>query len=270
MSFGVDYAFNPHPPVAALKTAGCVFVARYTSALPANDSNGKNLLKPELKTLLAAGLKVVVVAEEGATRMKGGHSAGVTDATHADAVVKALGMPTIPVYFACDYDAPQSDQSAINAYLDGCASVMGDDRGRNIYGGFWPTSRARAAGKAVRVWGTIAWSGSNWVDANWQPQIMQGLTVSVGGVQVDVDHSHGTDYGQWPRPAAPTPPPPAGTGPFRKEFTGLNSWVSVANARGTTAAQLMELSATSYTDADKAKLAALRPRRGTPYYTKNR
>jgi hypothetical protein len=94
--------------------------------------------------------------------------------------------------------------------------------------------------------------------------------VSVGGVQVDVDHSHGTDYGQWPRPAVPTPPPPAGTGPFRKEFTGLNSWVSVANARGTTAAQLMGLSAASYTDADKAKLAALRPRRGTPYYTKNR
>ena len=270
MSFGIDYAFSPHPGIPAMKTAGVVFVCRYTSALAVNDTNGKNLVKSELTALLKAGLKVVVVAEEGAQRMKGGHSAGVTDAKHANSVVKALGMPTIPVYFACDYDAPQSDQAAINAYLDGCASVMGDDRGRNIYGGYWPTSRARAAGKAKRVWGTIAWSGDRWdASANPQtftPQIMQGLQVHVGGVSVDVDHSHGSDYGQWPRPAAPPPPPPGG-GPVRHTFTGMNSWASVAKARGTTAAHLMEVSASAYTDKDEALIAGLRPRRGTPYYT---
>lgn len=270
MSFGVDYAFSPHPSIAAMKTAGVAFVARYTSAFPPNDTNGKNLLKPELAGLLAAGFSVVVVAEEGAERMKGGHSAGVTDATHANDVVKALGMPTIPVYFACDYDAPPGDQAAIDAYLDGCASVMGDDRGRNIYGGFWPTSRARAAGKAKRVWGTIAWSGNNWVTANWTPQIMQGLTVSVGGVSVDVDHSHGADYGQWPRPVVKPPtPPPAGGPPYRHVVKFPASWNRIAARRNTTAEALMAYSAASYTTQDQQIVAGKALRTGTPYYTKN-
>ncbi len=271
MSFGIDYAFSPHPAVSAMKTAGVKFACRYTSMLPVNDTNGKNLQPGECKTLLAAGFKVIVVAEEGAARMKGGKSMGVTDAKHADAVVKALLMPTIPVYFACDYDAPQSDQDEINAYLDGAASVIG--RGRvGMYGGYWPTSRARAAGKAKFFWGTVAWSGDRWDaarnPATFMPHIMQGLQVHIGGVNVDVDHSHGADYGQWPRPAPPPPPPPGGP-PFRHTFTGLNSWDSVAKRRGTTAAHLMEYSAQSYTDADNQKIAGLRPRRGTPYYTSN-
>jgi len=147
-SFGVDYAFSPHPPVAALKAAGAGFVCRYISSFGPNDTNGKNLLRPERDALLAAGVNVVVVAEEGAGRMKGGHSAGAADAAHADAVVKALVMPGMPVYFACDFDATPGDQTAINAYLDGAASVIG--RGRTgIYGGYYPVKRALDAGKAV-------------------------------------------------------------------------------------------------------------------------
>ncbi len=268
MSFGIDYAFKPHASVAAIKAAKATFVCRYTSAESSNDANGKNLLGAELKSLLAAGLSVVVVCEEGAQRMKGGHAAGVIDAKHADAVVKALGMPTIPVYFACDYDAPEGDQPAIDAYLDGCASVMGDDRGRNIYGGYWPTSRARAKGKAKRVWGTIAWSGGNWATAGWQPQILQGLTVSVGGIAVDVDHSHGLDYGQWPRPAAP-PPPPAGDGPYRHVAKWFQTPAGIAKARGTTVQNLAEVSAGAYTDEDMRIAAGKRLRSGVPYYTKH-
>jgi hypothetical protein len=34
---GLDYAFAPHPGIAAIKAAGASFVCRYISAFPAND-----------------------------------------------------------------------------------------------------------------------------------------------------------------------------------------------------------------------------------------
>src|SRR5215510_9619548 len=143
---GVDYAFLPHPSPAAMKTAGVKFAARYISANPANDANGKNLLPGECEALLAAGLEVVVVVEEGASFMLGGHAAGAAAARHADAVVKALRMPGIPVYIAADFDAAPAQQAPINACLDGMADVLGRDR-VGLYGGFWPLSRAFDAGK---------------------------------------------------------------------------------------------------------------------------
>jgi hypothetical protein len=118
-----------------------------------------------------------------------------------------------------------------------------------------------------------------WV-ANWNLSDASAVALVVAasgpypvmGVQFASGQFYDTNVfsGTWLATVSGAAPPPADPGPFRKEFTGLNSWASVANARGTTAAQLMGLSAASYTDADKAKLAALRPRRGTPYYTKNR
>lgn len=265
-AFGVDYAFSPHPPVSALKKAGVVFVCRYISQLVINDTNGKNLLPGECKTLLAANIKVCVVVEEGATRMKGGRLAGVNDARHADTVTKALKMPGIPIYFACDYDAPQSDQGAINGYLDGAASVIGRSR-TGMYGGYWPLSRARAAGKASYFWGTIAWSGANWANHTWW-DIMQGLQVGVGGVSVDIDHAKGKDYGQWPRPAADPPPPPGGP-PYRHLAKWTDTPASIAAKRNTTVEHLLETTAAAYTDADKKIAANKRLRSGMPYYTSN-
>lgn len=266
MSFGVDYAFSPHPSVKSIQGAGCTFVCRYTSSLSENDTNGKNLLPAEAKSLLNAGLHIVVVSENGATRMKDGRAAGAVDAAHADAVVKALGMPKMPVYFACDYDAPESDQPQIDAYLDGAAATITRDR-VGIYGGFWPLSRARAAGKAKFFWGTIAWSGSNWATNSWW-NIMQGLTVSVGGIAVDVDHSRGTDYGQWPRPAVAPPVQPSGP-PYRHTAQWWQTPAGIAKARNTTVEHLVEYSAANYTDNDKAIAAGKRLRSGMPYYTSN-
>src|SRR4051812_27177943 len=125
---GLDYAFSPHPSTSAIKGGGYKFVCRYISSLPLNDHNGKNLLAAEKRALLGAGIDVVVVAEEGASDMLGGHSRGAERARHANAVVKALGMPSIPIYFAADWDASPSQQKPINAYLDGAASVIGRNR----------------------------------------------------------------------------------------------------------------------------------------------
>lgn len=227
---GIDYAFFPHPPVDAMKAAGVGFVCRYISSNQANDGNGKNLLPGEARAILSAGLKLVVVVEEGATRMLGGHDAGLADARHADAVVKAIGMPGVPVYFAADWDAAPGQQAQINAYLDGAASVIPRV---GIYGGYWPLSRALNAGKASFGWQTIAWSGGFW---DSRAVLRQGLGIRVGGIGVDVDHTahYATDhdFGQWPRPgSAPVPPPRT---PQIRVADGTKSLREAANREGTT------------------------------------
>jgi hypothetical protein len=207
---GLDYAFGTHPSIAAIKGAGATWVGRYVSSNPANDTNGKNLVPAEKSALLAAGVQIILFVEEGASRMLGGHAAGVADAQHFDAVVKALGMPEAVAYFCADWDATEAEQPVINSYLDGAISVIGLAR-TGIYGGFYVVERVLNARKASFACQTRAWSGGQW-DA--RANIRQGVGASVGGASVDVDDSMTADFGQWPRPAsAPTPPPPAPT-PF--------------------------------------------------------
>jgi hypothetical protein len=201
MSAGVDYAFNPHPSIAQLQRARVQFVCRYISSSAQNDQNGKNLIPGECKALLDGHIKIVVVVEEGASYMLGGHGAGVSAGRHADAVVKALHMPTIPVYIAADWDATPAQQGPINACLDGLASIVGRSR-TGIYGGFYVCKRALDAGKAHWAWQTIAWSGGQW---DRRAHIRQGLTFSLGGASVDHDQAMFSDFGQWPRPGTAAP-----------------------------------------------------------------
>lgn len=194
---GLDYAWS-HVPPALVKAAGFGFAARYLS----HDAS-KNLSKAEAAALLADGVAIVVVWEDAAQGALRGHAGGVADALAADLQARQCGLPGAFIYFAADWDVTPAEQAAVDAYLDGCASVIGRAR-TGLYGGFWPCSRARLAGKASKFWGTVAWSGGNWA-GGWIPDVMQGAQVSVGGVSVDLD-TGGTDradFGQWPRPAAP-------------------------------------------------------------------
>lgn len=218
---GIDYAFGAHPAPAAIKAAGYAFVGRYVSPAIANDSNGKNLLPGELAALRAAGLEVILFAESAAGRMKDGHDAGVADAQHAQAVTAALGMHDAPVYFACDFDAAEADQAAINAYLDGTASVIGLPR-NGLYGGYYPLKRAFDAGKIT--WGcqTSAWSGGQW---DPRAHVRQHGTVSVGGIVVDYDEATADDFGQWPRPAVAHPAPPPTSQPQYPVPPGISATV---------------------------------------------
>lgn len=201
MAKGIDYANYPHPSPAAIRAAGYSFVMRYASPAAANDANGKNLLKPELTALLAAGLKVGLVFEYAAQQMLGGKVQGVTDAQHSDAVCKGLGMPGLPAYFAADWDVTEAQQAQVNAYLDGAASVIGKAR-TGIYGGFYPVKRALDGGHASWAWQTLAWSGGQW---DPRANIRQHLGVTVGGASCDSNDSMTADFGQWPRPVT-TPP----------------------------------------------------------------
>jgi hypothetical protein len=196
MAKGIDYAWS-HPSISALKAAGITFACRYIS----HDST-KDLLSSEASSLLNSGLPVVFVFEDTANRMLSGSSAGVADAQFADARVKSLGMNGVPIYFACDFDATEANQTAINSYLDGAASVIGRSR-VGIYGGYYPVKRAFDAGKVAYGWQTFAWSGGQW-DSRAQLRQTQNA-VTIGGVSCDIDMSMTSDFGQYPRPASVPP-----------------------------------------------------------------
>ena len=189
MPEGIDYAFG-RPGIAALKAAGVKFVCRYLSHSPT-----KNLTSAEAHALSAAGIWIVVVWETTARRALAGRTAGVADAIDAQMQAQACGMPTgRPIYFAVDWDASAGQQSAINAYLDGAASVLGRDR-VGIYGGYGPVSRALDGGHAAWAWQTYAWSGGRWDSRAQLQQYSNGHTL--GGVGCDYDRATRDDYGQW-------------------------------------------------------------------------
>ncbi|MEU0539479.1 DUF1906 domain-containing protein [Nocardia sp. NPDC005978] len=193
MRFGLDYAAG-RPGASAIRAAGFDFVVRYLSSggpsLP-----GKLLTPAEAEDLRAHGVSIVSNWETTAARMLDGYGAGVTDARTALAqVLRCGGRPDRPIYFSADFDATPQQQGAINAYLEGAATVLG---GANvgIYGGYWPVTRALDAGVADWAWQTVAWSGSN---REPRAQLLQtGEQVYVNGVQCDVNETDRIDFGQW-------------------------------------------------------------------------
>ncbi len=189
MPDGVDYAFG-RPSTAALKAAGVRFVCRYLSHSPS-----KNLTASEARTLSDAGLWIVVVWETTAKRALDGRAAGVADATAARAQAGSCGMPADrPVYFAVDWDASSGQQSAINAYLDGAASVLGRG-GVGLYAGYGPVKRALDGGHVPWAWQTYAWSGGRWDRRAQLQQYSNDHTID--GVGCDYDRATTDDYGQW-------------------------------------------------------------------------
>ncbi|MEV6767553.1 DUF1906 domain-containing protein [Nocardia sp. NPDC051030] len=193
MRFGLDYAAG-RPDASAIRAAGFDFVVRYLSAggpsLP-----GKLLTPAEADDLRAHDISIVSNWETTAARMLDGFGAGVTDARAALAqALRCGGRADRPIYFSADFDATPQQQGAINAYLDGAATVLGRAN-VGIYGGYWPISRALDAGVATWAWQTVAWSGGN---LEPRRSILQtGRQVIVDGVECDVNETDRIDFGQW-------------------------------------------------------------------------
>lgn len=199
MAEGIDYSWA-RPGGAAIKAAGKSFAVRY---LYPDGQGGKGLDPSELADLQGNGIEVPVVYESYAARIKEGHDAGVADAHTAQAELVRLGLPTgMPIYFACDYDAPESDQPAIDAYLKGVAEVLGADR-VGIYAGYWICKRCRENGTAAYRWQTYAWSGGQWDAGNHIEQYRNGQELNG---QVDFNRSKQDNYGQPSKFGGATPP----------------------------------------------------------------
>lgn len=204
--FGIDYSHGSGLTVAQMKAAGVKFVCRYLCYLP----NGKVINKTELTNLLNGGIPVVLCWEYSGRDCDRSHNGGVHDAREAQRQAIALGLPNAAIYFApADFDATPDDQTKVNAYLDGAASVIGRER-LGMYAGYWPLSRAFAAGKITYGWQTYAWSGTNLERRAHIFQYQNGMRL--GPAEVDFDRSLKRDFGQHPHPVPPGPEP---TGPYR-------------------------------------------------------
>ncbi|MER7894557.1 DUF1906 domain-containing protein, partial [Micromonospora sp. NPDC094482] len=187
---GLDYSWGrPRPSVVA--NAGYSFVCRYLSY----DTTGKNLTRSEADALRAAGLDIVSNWENTAGDALGGYSKGVQHANAAHSQAVECGMPASrPIYFSVDFDATAAQQTTINAYFDGVASVLGRSR-TGAYGGYDVIKRLFDAGKVTWGWQTYAWSEGRW-DARAQlRQVQNGITFD--GAACDRDEAHATDYGGW-------------------------------------------------------------------------
>jgi len=197
---GVDYSWA-RPTGAALKAAGKVFAVRY---LYPDGQGGKGLDANELSDLQANGIEVPVVYESYASRAKEGRAAGNADAKTAQAALVAVGLPAgMPIYFAVDYDAPESDQGAIDEYLRGAAEVIGLDR-VGVYAGYWVIKRCHENNTAKYLWQTYAWSGGNVHPENHLYQYKNGQNLNGA---VDFCRALKDNYGQPSKFGGVTPPP---------------------------------------------------------------
>lgn len=199
----VDYSFA-RPNLTVLKQNGFTKVMRYLSP----NGQPKTINSAERESIHANDMSVGFVFEWYAARAKEGRAAGEADGRIALNQANELGIPAdVPIFAAVDYDAPESDQPAINDYLNGFSSVVGK-RGRAAYGGYWVIKRLFDAGVIDYGWQTYAWSGGNWDPRAQLRQVLNGQTVGGGAVDFneslsDVVWEPGNNQAPAPAPAAP-------------------------------------------------------------------
>lgn len=193
----------------ALRAAGKVGVVRYV--VGDYSPGGRGITLAEQQELTAGGIDIAAVWEGPANGMQDGYPAGVAAAKDAQKNLVAAGLPpTMPVYFACDFDAAPGDQATIDAYLRGAATVLGANR-VGIYGGFYVVQRCAQNKTAQWFWQTSAWSGGQWFAGNHLEQY--DYNVFINGTNCDATRAKQENYGQASKfrggNPVPTPKPPA-------------------------------------------------------------
>jgi hypothetical protein len=188
MADGVDFSWA-RPTPQELIAAGETFVYRYIGV----NVGGKSATRPELDEYTNAGLAVILGYEEDGQELLGGWPAGVRIGYAIQAALNDLGYPDAVVFANADFDASPGQQDAINAALDGIASVRGLDK-TGLYSGYWVIKRAFDAGKITYAMQTYAWSGGNW-DPRAQVQQYQNGQI-IAGSDVDFDRAMVANFGQ--------------------------------------------------------------------------
>ncbi len=186
MAKGIDTQANCWQSVDCLKSAGIAFVCRYYNV----KNPAKNLTRTEAGILIAAGLTVVSVWENGFPTRADYFTTGQgeQDATGALKVADAVGQISGAVYFAVDYDASAADIAGpISHYFEGIESVFTGDLEIVVYGSGAVCSAMLSGGYAGWSWlsQSMGWSGSKGFAAD----IMQGATTKICGLSVDTDEA---------------------------------------------------------------------------------
>ncbi|WP_040948484.1 DUF1906 domain-containing protein [Gorillibacterium massiliense] len=138
---------------AQFKKDGVSFIGRYVTP-----ESWKTLSKAEADILQAAGLQILSVFERSANRTKGGHNAGAEDGREAYTQARNIGQPVgSAIYFAVDYDAPESDFELLETYLRAAvAQIPGYKLG--VYGSYSVIEAMSKRFPGIYGWQTIAWS----------------------------------------------------------------------------------------------------------------
>ncbi|MEZ0114577.1 hypothetical protein ABH920_008612 [Catenulispora sp. EB89] len=195
VAYGLDYAWAPHPSTSAMLSAGYTFAIRYLS----NDPT-KNLTLAEAQALNAAGIPVVCNWEAATTAALNGYNQGVSDATSAQQQAAACGMPPDrPIYFSLDWDVQSGDMTAVNAYFDGVASVIGAARA-GAYSSYDALGWLLGSGRIQWAWQSESTSYSGGRNASPYPgiQLWQTGEFTFDGADCDKNEAFTADFGQWP------------------------------------------------------------------------
>jgi Domain of unknown function (DUF1906) len=152
---GADWSFA-HIDPKLLVAAGYKYAFRYLAPLP----NGKVITRAEYEADQAAGLKVVLNFEQGATQMMSGFSQGHQDGLVVLGLKKAIGAPLTErtIYsFDADDRAWSGWQDRLDQYLRAAEGVSGHAEG--VYGSIRVIEEMKRRNPARETWQTQAWSG---------------------------------------------------------------------------------------------------------------
>lgn len=194
---GLDSASDLTNVVMPIKNAGYTFVIRYYSS---SSNSWKILSTSESSAIANAGLKRVVVFENGNSDSYFSAAQGRTDASTAISLAKARGQSSgSAIYFAVDYDASESGlNSQIKSYFKEVKSAITNAGYKvGVYGSGRTCRIIKSLGLATYSW--LAMS-PGWAEhssyTSWN--IKQVRESSVSGVTIDIDNATSlTSIGAW-------------------------------------------------------------------------
>jgi len=203
---GVDFSEPAAVDSAALLAAGKTFCGRYIS----NEPGEKILTLAEAISRSRAGLDLFSNYETTGVDFEDGYQAGVAAGNAALAGAAQVHQPPgTPIYFSADTDIDRDFNpgllDALQAYLEGCASVVRPTYAVGVYGSSDALDAMASRGAAQFFWQSESTGYSGGRNANLDPN--DNLWQYIGGTtvpQTDNDHAVQAYFGQWRAPVITT------------------------------------------------------------------
>lgn len=189
---GVDTASKITKQIAKkLKEESVDFVVRYL--VPERGQTAwKSLSASEASDILDSGLALMLVWETSADRVKGGAKDGASDGFDAHKLAADMGVPPgTVIYFAADYNVPESDFDAVEAYLIGAKCNL-EQYKVGLYGSEKVVQAMSERGACKHFWQCVAWSNeflpvASVIQYEWQGGADAKALAKKVGVSVDLD-----------------------------------------------------------------------------------
>ncbi|WP_317230167.1 glycoside hydrolase domain-containing protein [Clavibacter sp. MX14-G9D] len=192
-----------------LRDAGYEVVGRYLTDSDRPDALAKRIQDGELESILAGGLRVFPIFQEGGTDTTYfSYDLGVRAAARADDAARRLGfLPGTTIYFAVDFDAtPDQVERLVQPHFRGIRAELarrGSAYAVGVYGGRQVCTTLSAAHLADLSF--VAGMSTGWLSnlgvrmpGNWAFDQVQELSMGPGETGFDIDKGivSGRDPGQ--------------------------------------------------------------------------